>query len=375
MPTTGKKTKLMYYIGGLHHGGAERVVASLCRNLDADRYDLTVCWRSAIGKIGEDLKNEGFRLVGLPDVAIDTSPYKRFLALKKVMANLEIDIIHTHDRGSLADAAQCKLLGSRAKLAHTFHFGNYPNVKKSHLAMDRLFSRFANVLIAVGFEQAKAIRRALFLRSNALRIVYNGVESPSPGEVPEILPEDLRQPDRPTVIASISTLTEQKGLFDLLSAAALLREMRLDCVFVLAGDGPLRELLEQRVEDLNLTGMVRFLGWVPDAANALLPSIDIFCQSSHWEANSIVLLEAMAFGKPIVTTNVGESRHVIDDDRCGRIVPPRDPEKLAMALADLVRDREGAAILGQGARDKFEASYTIENMTREHDSVYEELLK
>lgn len=374
MPSTGEKLKLLYYIGGLHHGGAERVVASLCRNLDADRYDITVCWRMGIGEIGQDLQNEGFHLVGLPEFGSETSPYKRFLVLKKVIANLGVDLVHTHDRGSLADAVQCRLLGSKAKVVHTFHFGNYPNVKKIHLAMDMVFSRFANSLIAVGYEQAKAIRKSLFLSSKALRIVYNGVESPNVDRIADYLPDDLQGPDRSTIIGSISTLTEQKGLFDLLTAAALLRDKGVDCVFVLAGDGPLREALEQRVVELDLQEKVRFLGWVPDAANSLLHSIDIFCQSSHWEANSIVLLEAMAFGRPVVTTNVGESRHVVDQDQCGKIVPPRNPEKLAAALAELISDRDRAAQLGQRAQEKFQASYTIHNMAREHEAVYEELM-
>jgi glycosyltransferase involved in cell wall biosynthesis len=369
------KINLMLFIAGLHHGGAERVIESLCKHLDPDRFAITVCWRLGFGNIGEELKADGFTLVGLPEINPDVSPYLRFLVLKNLLKERQIDIIHTHDTGSLVDAAQCRLLGSKTKIVHTFHFGNYPNLKKTYLYMERIFSRFAHRLIAVGHEQEKLIQQALHLDKSRLSTLYNGVEQSSRTTDVDFISNYRDSPRNPVVIGSISTLTDQKGLFILLDTAALLRDKGANCVFIIAGDGPLRSRLEEKTQRLGLGDMVHFLGWVPRAADMLLPSLDLFCQSSLWEANSIVLLEAMANGLPIVTTDVGESRHVIDHERNGMVVKPGDPVSLAEALMRLISSAQQCESMGKLAQDKFVERYTVDIMAKNYHAVYEELLQ
>lgn len=370
--SAGKKpVNLMFYIASLYHGGAERVVANLCRYLDAEKYSITVCWRTANGAVAEELIEQGFKVVGLPDIDPGISPYRRFLSLRRLLHDLQIDLIHTHDTGSLADAAQCRLLGSRARIVHTFHFGNYPNRKRSYLWMERVFCRLADCCVAVGSEQAKSIQMALKLKKSRLSVIQNGVEKIAACsqtgrrlEIPGVSSDDI-------VIGSLSTLTVQKGLFVLLDAVEILRDRGLRCKVVIAGGGPLESELERVVRERRLESIVSFLGWVGDAGNVFLPSLDIFCQSSLWEANSIVLLEAMAAGLPIVTTNVGESMHVIDHERNGLIVEPGNAPVLAEALARLINDATERNQMGDRARVHFEEKFTVQRMVRNYESVYE----
>ncbi len=135
----------MISTGGLHHGGAEQVVASLCRHLDPDRFNVSVCWRMSLGEIGQEMIEQGFDLVGLPEIDPNVSPYLRFLLLKRVLKERQIDVLHTHDTGSLVDAAQCRLFGSKVKLIHTFHYGNYPHMKATNLWMEKVFCRMAHL--------------------------------------------------------------------------------------------------------------------------------------------------------------------------------------------------------------------------------------
>lgn len=369
-----KKINLMISIDGLHHGGAERVVAALCNNLDKDRFSVVVCWRSACGAIGEELLEQGHEVIGIPELQPDVTPYRRFLVLKKLMKDRKIDILHTHDTGALADGAQCRLLGSRTKLIHTFHFGNYPNLKKRYILLETIFSRFANKLIAVGYEQGIKIRKTLHLSASRLGMIYNGVEQQKVSSDTSLVASYRNLPNKPVIVGSISTLTEQKGLSYLLDTVKILQSRKVNCIFLIAGDGPLRKGLEEKCKALGITDMVVFLGWVPNAAAHLLSSIDIFCQSSLWEANSIVLLEAMAAGRPIVTTDVGESRHVIDPGRNGMIVMPRNVEAMANAIEDLVKDSDRCQVMGDQAQQDFYAKYTVDKMIASYSEVYESLL-
>ncbi len=373
MSQQSKKINLLLSIAGMHHGGAERVIACLCRNLDPERYAVTVCWRASRGDIGEELRAQGFEVIGLPEIKPGVSPYTRFLVLKRLMKELQIDVIHTHDTGALADAVQCRMLGSRTRIVHTFHFGNYPNLKTAYKNMERLFSRFAHRLIAVGHEQAKRIQRSLYISGSRLSTLYNGVEPPGTGSGPGGFSGMPDLPEHTVVIGSISTLTEQKGLFYLLESAAILRDRGADCVFLIAGGGPLEAELKRKARDLGLADRVHFLGWVEKAADVLLPSLDVFCQSSLWEANSIVLLEAMAAGVAIVTTDVGESRHVIDQGVGGLVVEPGQATQLADALLRMIDNPEQRSDMGRRAREKFGDNYTVDNMVRNYATVYEQL--
>jgi glycosyltransferase involved in cell wall biosynthesis len=358
----------------MHHGGAERVIASLCRNLDKNKFRVSVFGSAACGAIGEELLSQGYDVFSSTDMAETVSPYRKFLLLKKLLKDKDIDIIHTHDTGTLVDAAQCRLLGAKTRLVHTFHFGNYPHKKKYALLLESIFSRLANRLVAVGYEQAKIIAKTLHISPSRLETIYNGVElSQQPPE------SDLVEPYRnkensPTIICSISTLTVQKGLSYLIDAADKLRRNKVNCVILIVGDGPLRQGLEERCQLLGLSEMVYFLGWVPNAATQLLPNIDIFCQSSLWEANSIALLEAMAAGIPIVTTNVGESRHIINEGENGNIVKPRDPDELASALAALVSDQQLRQVYSKNAQKDYFEKYTVEQMISNYSQLYESLV-
>lgn len=373
MSEKNKKINVMMSIAGLHHGGAERVIATLCRNLDREKFSVSVCWRVSCDAIGEELKAQGFEIIGLPELDPNITPYKRFLVLKKLLKDKRIDIIHTHDTGALADAAQCRLLGSRTRLVHTYHFGNYPHLKKSYIFLEMVFSRIANYLVPVGYEQAKRISNTLHLPLTRLDTIYNGVEIPEPVSADALLKPYREKPGNPVIVGSISTLTEQKGLTYLLDTAAILKARNVNCIFLIAGNGPMREELKHKCEHLGLTDMVYFLGWVANAADKILHSLDIFCQSSLWEGNSIVLLEAMASGLPIVTTEVGESKHVIEEGKSGYVVQPRDIEGMADALTELVLRPQLRQQMGNNARERFKNNYTIDRMIQGYEKVYESL--
>ncbi|MEZ5550335.1 MAG: glycosyltransferase family 4 protein [Pseudomonadales bacterium] len=363
----------MLTIAGLHHGGAERVVANLTKYLDRERFEVSVCWHVALGDIGRELRENGVRVFGVPEQRPGWGPYRRFLYLRQMLKEEGVDLVHSHDTACLADATQARAVGARVKHVHTFHFGNYPNLPGKYLFLERVFNRFPDQLIAVGTEQKNAIVNALKISPEKVSTVYNGVAAPGGGYDSELVGKFTQGLTDPLIIGSISTLTEQKGLSFLIDAAGILKQRRSNFVVLIAGDGPLRPELEQQAKQLRVDDVVKFVGWLPGAASKLLPALDVFVQSSLWEANSMVLLEAMAAGCAIVTTNVGESRHVVDSD-CGYVVPSRN----ALAIADKVDLLLGDACrrnsYGVNARNKFERQYTVAAMADRYSAIYESVL-
>jgi glycosyltransferase involved in cell wall biosynthesis len=126
------------------------------------------------------------------------------------------------------------------------------------------------------------------------------------------------------------------------------------------------------VREGGLAGRVVFAGFRDDV-DRLLPAFDVFCLSSHLEGLGTSILDAMAFGRPVVGTAAGGIPEAVEDGVTGRLVPVRDPVKLAQALLDLLRDPGERRAMGEAGRARFLARFTADRMADETLRVYAEL--
>jgi glycosyltransferase involved in cell wall biosynthesis len=234
-----------------------------------------------------------------------------------------------------------------------------------------MFVRAPHRVVAVGEAQRSAIARAYRLEPSRMTVIRNGVDDARARAV-STEAERIRR-GAPLVIGSLSTLIEQKGLDQLLQAARLLVQRGTAFRLVIVGDGHLRQPMETLARDLGLATHVEFLGWMEDAARRVLPHIDIFVQSSLWEAMSIVVLEAMSCARPIVATTVGDNPFVLRDGESGFLVPPRSPQALADRMSQLAGDPALRARLGAEARGDYEQRYTAARMCDDYARLYRDL--
>jgi glycosyltransferase involved in cell wall biosynthesis len=362
----------------LHIGGAEKVAANLATHLDREKFETTAVYLKENGVVGEQMQRQGVDLVPIPGMKPLGPDGKRrpdyFTAFKllKLIRQRRIQLIHTHDMHSFIDAAIVRMVYPKVRYVHTIHWGNYPTIEPQYARIERALWRVPDAIVCVGHEQSKAFRDFYGIPEKRVDVIWNGTDAPAPNLAPEvqaILPGDGRP-----VIGSISTLIPQKGLDDLLQTAALLRDRGKKFLLLLAGQGTLRASLEERAAQLNLGEYVKFLGWVNDASARALPACDVFVQSSHWEAMSVVVLEAMAQAKPVVATTVGENTRVLTNETDGLLVPPRQPAALADALARVIDDVALRKRLGEAAQRRYREACTISSMVRNHEKLYARLL-
>lgn len=368
-----EKVKLLIVASSLWIGGAETVIRHLAQTIDRRRFNVTVCYLKQRGHIGDEIAREGIDIVGIPKPAHSDIDYFSFIKLLKVIRAKRIDIVHTHTTHGLVDSCLCKGFIPRLRVVHTFHFGNYPHTATRILWMERFFSRVANRLIAVGDVQRKQLQAVYGFADRRISTIWNGVTIPS-GSGDPAFRRNLGAENR-LVVGTISTLISQKGLSDLLEVARRIRDSGRKALFVVVGDGHLRSELEAKRRQLDLDESVVFTGWVTSAADVALPTFDIFFQPSLWEAMSVVILEAMAAGKPIVATRVGENPEIIQDGVDGLLVPPKDIDAMVAAIARLIDDTNLRLRLGRAARSKVDQRFTVEHMARAYEQVYLDTLK
>jgi glycosyltransferase involved in cell wall biosynthesis len=179
------------------------------------------------------------------------------------------------------------------------------------------------------------------------------------------------------LLLSVGRLETYKGFGDVLSALERLHErgaLAPSWRWVLVGEGPLAKPLSRRAA--RLAPHVRLLGRAgEELLHALYARADIFVHATRYEGSSLVTLEAMAHGLPVVATRAGGIPDKVLDGETGRLVEPGDVDALANAVAELARDGERARALGRRGRERALALFSWPALAARTLELYEELLR
>jgi glycosyltransferase involved in cell wall biosynthesis len=176
------------------------------------------------------------------------------------------------------------------------------------------------------------------------------------------------------LVGNVGRLALQKGQRHLILAMPLLLERVPRAHAVIAGGGDLEDYLRDLSVEVGVADRVHVLGPRRDVP-ALMHAIDVFAMPSIWEGFGLVLLEAMAAGRPVVASRVATIPEVVVDGETGVLVPAGDPVALAEALAGLAHDSERARSFGEAGRERLRTRFSIEKMVGDTELLYRELLE
>jgi len=203
-----------------------------------------------------------------------------------------------------------------------------------------------------------------------LRLVRGGIDPAPIRAAKPIERTSLGLPRDSAMVLWVGRLDPVKGLSQLIESFGRIAG-EMNAHLCLAGAGPIREQLEQKVRGLQLDHCVHFLGPRVDVA-ALLKAADVFVFPSRTEGLPNALLEAMAAACPIVTTDVPGCRDLIVHERTGLVVPYGDTQSLAAAMRRLLRDRAFAAQLGARASEVVGTDWNIRQTYLAYAALYDE---
>ncbi|GAB4544498.1 MAG: hypothetical protein Kow0063_38200 [Anaerolineae bacterium] len=185
------------------------------------------------------------------------------------------------------------------------------------------------------------------------------------------------QGDRPLFVTTVARLYVTKGLKYLLEAIVQVRVTYPDTQFRVYGDGPLRQELLAYADQLGLDGEQIFVGaFSHQELNSIMAQTDMFVMSSILEGQPLAVVEAMAYGCPIVATSVGGIPELIQDGVNGLLCKPGDPACLAEKICALIEDPALRQRLGQAARKSYEQGpYQPASVSDHFISIYQEVLQ
>ncbi len=222
---------------------------------------------------------------------------------------------------------------------------------------------------------ARAYEKWLGLPRGVIRVVTNGFD------FDKILPAKYHEqrkgyrarhhiPAEAQLLGTVIRLSEEKRPLLWLEIAASIRHQLPDIHFLIAGDGPLRAMLEKRAHQTDLRGSIHFTGYEKDAHTAIA-AMDMFLLTSRAEGLPNVLIEAQALGVPAVTTRVGGAPEAIQHGKTGWVLEEDDCQRIANVMVKLLQDQEWLAHARQNASAFVRKTFGLERMLDDTLAAYD----
>lgn len=230
---------------------------------------------------------------------------------------------------------------------------------RAYAVLDRFVLKRFDKVISVSDVPSNILRRSR-VAPNKIAIIPNGVDAERFASAAPSLRKQLASEGVP-LVGFVGRLVPDKGGEILLRAARLVLATRPNAKFVFVGEGPSRKQWEALATELGIEKQVVFLGARHDMPG-VYSSLDIVVLPSFIESLPMCLLEAMAAGKPVISTRVGAVPQLLASDEIGLVVEPHNVEALSTAIVRVLENQELAFRLGKNARQHVVRSFSAHSM-------------
>jgi len=361
----GEPYRVTFLASTLGTGGAERMIREFALKLNRRRYEPSVVCLNARGEVGREISSHGIPVMnGIMRSRFDPL---NLLRLRRAFRELATDLVFCLEHRDAVFLGTLASIGLAKRILVSVHSTRLWGGRKSLGLTTRWSLRFVERVLAVGENQASYLVQEEGVAGNKIAVIPNGIELsefeklPSPAQVRDLLgiePESL-------VVGIVAALRPEKNHELLLEAASVVTKEIKNVHFVIVGGGARQSLLEGLASSLGIKDNVHFTGQRNDG-RLLVQAFDVAVLSSHpvVETLPIFLMEAMALGKPVISTRVGDVPSLVDDGVTGFLVPAGSREELSGAMIRLLRDAELRAEMGKKGREKVAKEFSLDRSVR-----------
>ena len=365
-----RRLRVAYVQSHPFYGSTERYLRQLIMGLDSSRFEPWLIYPDTERLTSLRGVVPAERAVAVPVHAVGGRVLPWFVRTRsRALRGVAPDLVHCSDFDPPA------ILASRlAGVGVVVVTYNTPELRPRYNLIGRAVTRMAWGLQPWAILTSEADRRTALAR-DSLR-ADRAVVIPFGLDLQRLQPEEreaarrkLGLPAGLPIIGTVGLLREQKGHLYLLEAVHHLLRTRPNLLVLIAGEGEMRPKLEHEIRSRGLMGAVRLLGFRDDVPT-ILSALDVFVLSSTFEGMCLAVAEALAVGVPVVATDVGGVSQSVVHRETGLLVPPRRSEELAVAVGELLDDREGAQRLGEAGRARVTRLYRPAMMLERTQDLY-----
>lgn len=360
---------------GYSGGGSDQSLYSHLINLDKDKFVPIVIYREDSNLV-QNLRTNGIltvkqkffassfkktkkkiiKIPGSKTLVYNFRALLESLIIVRTIIKYNIDIVHLNNsiKSNRAGALAGIILGKKVIVHDRMGFDLD--------IIDKFLLRFVNKIITISNEVKKTYQNEYYLE-NKISVIHNGIDT-------ELFkPIEVKNRNN-FVIGSVGRLVDWKGVDVLLKAVPIVLEHFPNCKFLIAGEGKEKENLLNLAIQLNIMDSVEFLGNV-DSMVDLYNSMDIFVHTAiKPEPFGRVIIEAMACGLPVISTNIGGPKEIISDGNCGILIEPNNAKLLAEKINYLYSNSKHRKNMGQGAQSHVTNYFRIKDITKLIELLY-----
>lgn len=373
-----RRVKVVVLVHGIGPGGAEKIAAESVIGLDGERFERLLCTGRQHDDGAGEASDEMLRRVRAAGVEVLALRRRSRFAvwawwpLLRLLRRERVDILHGHLFGSNLWACLLGRLSGVPVIVCHEHMWAFDGSRARMWAERWLIARWSSAFVAVSEAGLRSMVELERIPRQDVVLLRNGVERLQPGDAEKVRRELGIAAGQPVVL-STGSLRPEKAYEVLIDAAARLVGSSSRPRILIAGEGPERPRLEALITDLGLSGVVTLLGTRSDIPD-LLAAADLAVCCSDFEGGPLSVIEYMGAGLPVVATRVGGLPELVHDAENGVLVPPRDPDDLAEAIAGLLGDAERRRRMGEAGRSLRDREYGSDVFIGRLEALYERLL-
>jgi glycosyltransferase involved in cell wall biosynthesis len=300
-------------------------------------------------------------------------------ALRRRAESFGVNVIHIHaSRDAWRALVLARMLRTRPVLVFSRHLGS-PAGRKKDDPLHRVLVRRLDAMVAVSEYLRQNILETYPIEASRVRVIPYGLGPAVRGSesAARQARRRLEVPEGNLLVGLVAQITPDKCQDLLVVAAARVLDQIPGCTFVLAGapvDAAYAAEIRARIVSGGLAGRVLLTGFWDDVPG-LMRALDVLVLPSKAEAFGLVLLEAMANGRPIVGSNSGAVPEIVRHGENGLVFEPGDAGSLARALLELLRDPDRRQAMGRRGEELFSEKYLLDREAADTEELYRTLLR
>jgi glycosyltransferase involved in cell wall biosynthesis len=354
--------RILYLIGQLSAGGAERQLLYLLQTMARERCRPAVAvWNYR----KEDVFVSQIERLGVPVYSLGTQsgPVRQLQVLRRLIRHLRPEVIHSYSFFTNL-AAHLGAIGTGAISIGSVRGDYLEDVRSAGRLRGYLNASCPRFQIYNSVAALDAARASLRIKQPGVAVVIrNGLDL-------QRFRYDSQLPAHtPPTVLGVGSLLPSKRWDRLLSAAAQLKQRGLVCRVEIAGEGPMRPSLDALARRLGLSDQVRFLGHV-DLIEERLHASSLLAHPSDSEGCPNAVMEAMACGRAVVATDAGDVPLLVDDGATGFVVSRQDDNAFVARLETLVENGIACSAMGRAGRVKAEREFGLQRLVTETFAAY-----